>query len=299
MPNTTNFNFPTPADSDLVKDGALAIRNLANSIDTAFVDLKGGTTGQVLSKNSNTDLDYAWVAQDDSNAIQNAIIDAKGDLIVGTAADTPARLAVGGTNGHVLTVDSGEASGIKWAAVAAGGMTLISETVASALSSLSFSSLGSYKQLLLVWSGIVHSGTGSDFSIRFNNDSTASIYQSEGIRVAGNSLQISGASGDSLKSESGGSNIFPFGTSTNLDAGSQTLSNGFILIDNYTSSTKFKTIDAKWSYYNNASDTYLTANCIFVYQSQTAITSLDIVRLSGSQTFSNKTNTTIRLYGVS
>jgi hypothetical protein len=60
MPNTTNFNFPTPADTDLVKDGALAIRDLGNSIDTAFVDLKGGTTGQFLSKNSNTDLDFVF-----------------------------------------------------------------------------------------------------------------------------------------------------------------------------------------------------------------------------------------------
>ncbi len=48
------------------------------------------------------------------------IIDAKGDLIAGTAADTPARLAVG-TNGFVLTADSAEAAGLKWAAAAAGG----------------------------------------------------------------------------------------------------------------------------------------------------------------------------------
>jgi hypothetical protein len=48
-----------------------------------------------------------------------SLLDAKGDLIVATANDTPARLAVGGTNGHVLTVDSAEATGVKWAA--AGG----------------------------------------------------------------------------------------------------------------------------------------------------------------------------------
>jgi hypothetical protein len=119
MATTTNFGWETPDDTDLVKDGALAIRTLGSAIDTSLVDLKGGTTGQVLSKTSNTDMDFTWVAQDDSNAIQNAIIDAKGDLIVGTAADTPARLAVG-TNGHVLTADSAEASGMKWAAPAGG-----------------------------------------------------------------------------------------------------------------------------------------------------------------------------------
>tara|TARA_R110000868_G_scaffold388303_1_gene657116 strand:- start:390 stop:1172 length:783 start_codon:yes stop_codon:yes gene_type:complete len=115
MPNTTNFNWVTPADTDLVKDGALAIRTLGNGIDTSFLDLKGGTTDQVLAKNSNTDLDFKWVAQDDSNAIQNAIVDAKGDLISATAADTPARLAVG-ANGTVLTADSAETTGLKWAA---------------------------------------------------------------------------------------------------------------------------------------------------------------------------------------
>lgn len=117
MPSTTNFGWTTPADTDLVKDGASAIRTLGNGIDTSFVDLKGGTTGQVLSKNSNTDLDFTWVAADDTNAIQNAIVDAKGDLISATAADTPARLAVG-TNGQVLTADSTAATGLKWTTLA-------------------------------------------------------------------------------------------------------------------------------------------------------------------------------------
>jgi hypothetical protein len=120
---TTNFGWDIPQSTDLVKDGATAIAALGQDIDTAFIDLKGGTTGQVLAKASNTDLDYSWVAQDDSNAIQNAIVDAKGDLIAATAADTPARLAVG-TNGHVLTADSTAATGIKWAAAAGGGKVL-------------------------------------------------------------------------------------------------------------------------------------------------------------------------------
>lgn len=116
---TTNFGWDIPQSTDLVKDGATAIATLGQDIDTAFVDLKGGTTGQVLSKNSGTDLDFTWVAQDDSNAIQNAIVDAKGDLISATAADTPARLGVG-TNGQVLTADSTAATGLKWSTIATG-----------------------------------------------------------------------------------------------------------------------------------------------------------------------------------
>lgn len=111
---TTNFGWDIPQSTDLVKDGATAIAALGQDIDTALVDLKGGTTGQVLAKASNTDLDYSWVAQDDSNAIQNSIVDAKGDLIGATANDTPARLAVG-TNGTVLTADSTAGTGLAWA----------------------------------------------------------------------------------------------------------------------------------------------------------------------------------------
>jgi hypothetical protein len=62
MATTTNFGWETPDDTDLVKDGAAAIRTALGGVDTSFVDLKGGTTGQVLAKASNTDLDYTWTA---------------------------------------------------------------------------------------------------------------------------------------------------------------------------------------------------------------------------------------------
>ncbi len=64
MATTTNFGWQTPDDTDLVKDGAAAIRTLGSSIDTSLVDLKGGTTGQILAKTSNTDMDFTWVAND-------------------------------------------------------------------------------------------------------------------------------------------------------------------------------------------------------------------------------------------
>jgi hypothetical protein len=55
----------------------------------------------------------AWVGFDDSNAIQNSIVDAKGDIVAATANDTPARLAVG-ANDLILTAASGEATGLKY-----------------------------------------------------------------------------------------------------------------------------------------------------------------------------------------
>ena len=112
---TPNFGWPVPTSTDLVKDGATAMEALGDAIDTSMVDLKGGTTGQVLAKASNTDMDFSWVAQDDSNAIQNTIVDAKGDLIAATAADTPARLAVG-NNGETLVADSSTLTGLRYTA---------------------------------------------------------------------------------------------------------------------------------------------------------------------------------------
>jgi len=145
MPTTSNFGWTTPADTDLVKDGAAAIRTLGNGVDASFIDLKGGTTGQVLSKASNTDLDFTWTAGGDITEVQagtgisvasgtgpipvvtNSMateITAKGDLIVGTGSGTFDNLAVG-TNGHILTADSSVSpTGLKWAAPAAGGKLL-------------------------------------------------------------------------------------------------------------------------------------------------------------------------------
>ena len=55
----------------------------------------------------------AWVASDDPNAIQNTIVDAKGDLIAASANDTPARLAVG-NNGETLVADSSATTGLAY-----------------------------------------------------------------------------------------------------------------------------------------------------------------------------------------
>lgn len=61
---TTNFGWTIPSDTDLVKDGASAIRTLGQGIDTSMADLEGGTTGQILTKNSGTDMDFAWADND-------------------------------------------------------------------------------------------------------------------------------------------------------------------------------------------------------------------------------------------
>lgn len=191
MATTTNFGWTTPDDTSLVKDGAAAIRSLGSSIDSSMADLKGGTSGQVLAKNSNTDMDFTWTAIDPL-----VILDAKGDLITATAADTPARLPVG-TNGQYLSANSSASTGLEWVTAAASGLTLISSnTLGTATQTVSFTSIpGTYKALrLLVVGRTNRSGANADLRLRFNGDTTANNYQRVG--QGGNAGNAGGDWGD-------------------------------------------------------------------------------------------------------
>ena len=101
MATTTNFGWTTPDDTDRVKDGAAAIRTLGSAIDSSLVDLKGGTTGQVLSKASGTDMDFTWIEQDDTTLSFNDQTGTTYTLVVG---DLGKFVTLSNASGITLTV---------------------------------------------------------------------------------------------------------------------------------------------------------------------------------------------------
>jgi len=149
MATTTNYSWSTPDDTALVKDGAAAIRSLGTAIDTTVFNNAGA-------------------------AIAKTIVDAKGDIIAATAADTVSRLAVGANN-TVLTADSSTATGLKWATVAAGGITQLATGSLNGVSTVTISSISqSYKNLVLYIQNV--QGPGGSLGIRPNNFTTANSY---------------------------------------------------------------------------------------------------------------------------
>jgi len=189
MANTTNFGWETPDDTDLVKDGAAAMRTLGSAIDTSMMDLKGGTTGQNLRKNSNTDMDFTWAGD-----ATNTVIDAEGDLLVGDSADTLQRLAIG-TTGQVLTVDTTIDGKIKWAAAAGGGKVL--QVVQTTYSTPTTSTSTSYADTGLSLA-ITPSSTSSKVLVLVQQSlgmSRSSFYMGAGFQLLRGSTTIFSPSG--------------------------------------------------------------------------------------------------------
>ena len=279
MANTTNFNWETPDDTDLVKDGAAAIRTLGSAIDTSLVDLKGGTTGQVLAKNSNTDMDFIWSA--DASGIPATIFDAKGDLIVASAADTAARLAVG-TNGHVLTANSGATNGVEWTAPAAGGMTLLSTTTLSGTSTLISSVNQGYNNLFIIIKNIdVSSATNAYVRIEPNSTTNAVSYSNQF------------ATGGTIATQ--GDATFPGMPLSYSEYAASNTNNALALeIYNYASTTSHKPFNLSGAYVNTGSAT-VSINSSGSYRSNTEITEFRVYSGSGSVSFNGGT---VLIYGV-
>ena len=104
--------FTNPSSTDLMNSGTVPHATQHSDLNDAVeaLEAKVGANSSAVA----TSFDYR-IGILEANELPDTIIDAKGDLIVGSADNTAARLAVG-TNGYVLTADSTESAGVKWAA---------------------------------------------------------------------------------------------------------------------------------------------------------------------------------------
>jgi hypothetical protein len=268
---TSNFNWQMPTNTDLVSQLPADFEVFGQAVDTSLADLKGGTTGQVLKKNTNADMDFVWAA--DSAGMTNPMT-TTGDTIYSSSGSTPARLGIGST-GQVLTVSGGVPA---WAAPASGGMTLIN-TGGTALtgSSVAISSIpATFNNLQICITGFRPATDGTDIQMRFNSD-TGTRYR----RING------------FSSTSGTFNETSMKISDDTDNGVNT---GFITmtITDYANTTTWKSFLG----YAVHSDHTTPANAdvdfyMGVYNQTAAIDSLTFFPGSG-----NWTSGTVFVYGV-
>ena len=191
MANTTNYSWETPDDTDLVKDGAAAIRTLGSAIDTTTKALNPsttlgdieyrsstantntrlpiGTAGQVLKVNSGGTAPE-WAT--DSSGMTNPMT-TTGDTIYSSSGSTPARLGIG-TTGQVLTVSGGLPA---WATLSAAGKnyTLLNSggTALTGAATVTVSGISGKDSLLICIDGASSTAAGCGIGVRFNSDSSA------------------------------------------------------------------------------------------------------------------------------
>jgi hypothetical protein len=296
-----------PTATDLVTDLPADFEVFGQAVATSMADLLGGTSGQILAKNSNTDMDFVWVANDVGDitavtagtgisgggtsgavTITNSMateITAKGDLIAGTGSATFDNLPVG-TNGQTLVADSTASTGLKWATPASSGsMTLISSTALSG-ASVSFTSItGTYKNLYIHLSN-PYSSTTSSYSMTFNNDTTSTNYFY--LYAEPGSASLYPTSYPSWPFQQGNWGFQSASANANSNGNAY---HGWVY--DYAGGTKKVFNGIGYVLNNNATDKQLVPTYNGVYFSNTAITRLDIKTNSGTWS-----GGTAYLYGV-
>ena len=209
--------------------------------------------------------------------IQPTIVDAKGDLIVATAADTVSRLAVG-SNDQVLTADSSTSTGLKWAAVAGGSMTLLSTTTITTGTTVTVSSISQlYKHLYIEFVGMSKSTNAAQLFIY--PDSSSSI--SKSTRIRSNDSNIVGVRTDYIST----------GNSLLID---NTENAFYMTIYNYASTVDRKAFSLFGYYIGNTGSTKIGITLTGGIDTTSGIDSVQWTWDNAE----NFTGGTIRVYGV-
>jgi hypothetical protein len=185
---TSNFNWQMPTSSDLVTDLPADFEVFGQAVDTSLADLKGGTTGQVLKKNSNTDMDFVWGA--DSAGMTNPMT-TTGDIIYSSSGSTPARLGIG-TTGQVLNVAGGvpawttpAGAGSNWSLLNAGGTAL------TGAQTVTVSGISGKDKIMVIINGGSSDSAQRAIGVRLNAQ-TGTIYYRWGIQFNNNASYSAG-----------------------------------------------------------------------------------------------------------
>jgi hypothetical protein len=269
-----------PTASDLVTDLPADFEVFGQAVDTSLADLKGGTTGQILSKASNTDMDFTWTAATSGDITGVSVTSpitgggTSGDVTIGisSSAVVPSQT---GNSGKYLTTDGTTSS---WGTISAGSMTLLSTTSMSGVSTVTISSISqSYNHLQILIEDLTMTTNDKNIALRFNSD-TGSNYMATFDNTNTNSFATYGGFYSATPGTNDGNNVV-------LD------------IPFYTNTTNAKMAKQTYLGISTTGAGYwrLTNEYAIGWKGKAAISSITIYNFTDSTTFSSGS---IKIYGV-